>query len=36
MTAREAERVIEALGTPEEGPGEESAKREGSTSSTDR
>lgn len=36
MTAREAERVIEALGKPEEGPGEESAKREGSTSSTDR
>ena len=36
MTAREAERVIEALGKPEEGPGEESAKREGNTSSTDR
>ena len=35
MTAREAERVIEALGKPEEGPGETSAKREGSTSSTD-
>ena len=35
MTAREAERVIEALGKPEEGLGETSAKREGNTSSTD-
>ena len=35
MTAREAERVIEALGKPEEEPGETSAKREGNTSSTD-